>query len=428
MSKKIKDVDKYLSTLKELSDTGDRDAKHKYGVLLYEGEIVPQNKPEAAKLFKEIADSVKPHNPIYMKNSVIPLTYDNQYDASKSQYMLAQMLLNGDGIPMDKESSEHYAVAAAKRNHPDAIKMVGDLRAKGFSAIDKEEAEAAYITAINKGSMKGYEGLGDMYNRNSFFYFRESKAHEKAFGYYNEGSINGDGACSRKMAYMLMNGRGVDQDIPRAIKLYEKAVSQGDKLSAEILGDMHLHGNNVPESAEMAAKWYSQSDAPTALTKLASIHYGNQNKPEAAKCFEKAGNNGQVESKFAFAVMMDKGDGIEMNKKQAAIEYKELADDGHISSQYNLAILKLKGQGVETNKSEAANLFQTASSAGHMKARYKLGVMLINGDGIKKDKDNGFLLIQSSAESGYGKAKEFMQSKKAKTIDKDSGKSAGMGY
>ena len=422
-------VDIGISLLTKSSDKGHRGSKYELGVLHYEGKVVPRDKPLSANFFKDASDRDKfpEKNGIGDEDFIIPML--NYHEKSDVNSRLAEMYLKGDGVEKSTKMCHHYGVTAAREGGGDGNRILGDLilEKNWHSPHSAYDASEQYQDGIRRGAIKCYGSLGDLYNRNAFHYFRSSKAHQNAFQLYSTGSDKGDGYCTRKMADMLMDGRGVEQNITKAIALYEKAVSQGDKLAGEILGDMYFHGNNVSQSVENAAKWYSQSDTPTAFNKLALIHYNGDNKPEAAKCFQESGKEGHIDSKFAFAVMLDKGDGIEINKKQAAIEYKELADVGHISSQYNLGMLKLKGQGLETNKVEAANLFQTASSAGHMKARYKLGAMLINGDGIKKDKDNGFLLIQSSAESGYSKAKDFMSSNKARQqINKNAGQSMEM--
>ena len=376
-------------------------------------------------------------------NSNIAIKTSKTFNPSKN-YELAEKHLNGDGVPVDFEEAEKYAQRAIRDLDPEGHKIMGDIIIKGPiiysdgprpspecppNALNIPLSREKYEDAIERGSVMAYESLGDMYAENCFLYFRVSKADQEALRLYKIGAENGVASCIRKIGDMHIRGQGVDMNIMQGVALYEQAIEQGDKKAAEKLGDMYYSGEVIPANIDKAMEAFAKSNSPAAIAKLGFIHYngenGEENKSEAAKCFDKAAKLGDTRSKFILALMLDKGDGINEDKQEAAKLYGELAKTGHTSSQYNLGLMLLSGDGVSLNKQEAANLFKSASDEGHNKAAYKLGVMMFDGDGIKQDKESGLKLIKDSAESGNKNAKDFMKKIDKQKSNDDKGHSLG---
>lgn len=77
----------------------------------------------------------------------------------------------------------------------------------------------------------------------------------------------------------------------------------------------------------------------------------------SVECIKSLADNGDVNSMFNYAMMLEKGNGIEVDLKAASKYYKMAADNGHLDSMYNYAQMLFNGTGISVDKKEAAKYY-----------------------------------------------------------------------
>lgn len=77
---------------------------------------------------------------------------------------------------------------------------------------------------------------------------------------------------------------------------------------------------------------------------------------------------------FAYAVMLYKGDGIDIDKKSAANYIKMAVDNGHKDAIFCYALMLHNGDGVEKNSVKARAYLEMAAKNGDKKA-----IAILNG-------------------------------------------------
>ena len=106
----------------------------------------------------------------------------------------------------------------------------------------------------------------------------------------------------------------------------------------------------------------------------------SRNLEKAAKWFEKAASQGNVEAQFAMGLMYSSDTfydryiekGANKDNKKAAEWYEKAAVQGHAGAMNNLAILYFYAKGVPFNKDKAIELWQKAADLGKEVAKENL--------------------------------------------------------
>ena len=117
-------------------------------------------------------------------------------------------------------------IAAANRGDPAAQNALGVKYANGEDGLPRDDTKAVewYQKSAQQGFAKGQTNLGDMY-----LYGRGglSKDPAVALSWYQKAALQDFPDAQYRLGYMYEKGIGADQDIPRAVKLYRSAASEG---------------------------------------------------------------------------------------------------------------------------------------------------------------------------------------------------------
>jgi len=91
---------------------------------------------------------------------------------------------------------------------------------------------------------------------------------------------------------------------------------------------------------------------------------------EAARWYERAAVQGQVEAQFNLGVLYEDGSGVATSHVRAAYWYRLAAYQGHAVAQNNLGILYANGRGVPQDGVTAYAWYDVAAGNGNAKARF----------------------------------------------------------
>ena len=136
-------------------------------------------------------------------------------------------------------------------------------------------------------------------------------------------------------------GRGVPQDVARALKLYEAAAAQGHAKAQFNLGVIYRQG---------------------------------------------------------------KGQSSEQNLERAIELYRSAAESGFVSAQFNLGVLYAQGIGVPQDYAEAFRWYYQAAEQDFANAQNNIGDCYENGNGVKQDYGEAIRWYLKAAEKGISVA------------------------
>ena len=204
---------------------------------------------------------------------------------SESQFKLASLYAQGQGIKRNMRTSVNWLQAAADQGHLEAQYNLASAFQHGNGVkIDLEAALNWYLVSAKNGFAKS----------------------------------------QRNLAHMFETGTGVDVDLNSAYLWFLRSAEQGISASQLKVGLMLLEGKGTNPDEEKAVTWIRQSaesgnaDAQFAL---GSILEG-EDPDESVSLYEKAIDQDHVYAMYNLAVFLSK-DGSELQEFQRA---SELAD------------------------------------------------------------------------------------------------------
>ena len=321
-----------------------------------------------------------------------------------TQYNLASMYDNGQGVPRDKAEAARWYRAAAEQGDVDAQFNLGSMYDYGEGvAQDYGEAVRWYRAAAEQGLADAQFSLGVMYD------YGEGVALDdvEAVKWYRAAADQNDADAQFNLALMYDYGEGVTLDDSEAIAWYRRAGDQGHANAQFNLAVMYDDGEGVPEDDSQAAQWYQRAadqNHAKAQFRLALMYdYGEGvtlDDSRAVELYRQAAEQEVVESQFNLAVMYDTGEGAAEDKSAAAKWYLRAANQDHAAAQFSLAIMYDTGDGVAQDDAEAVRWYLAAAQQDHSGAQYNLALMYDYGEGVALDDVEAVMWYRRSAELG----------------------------
>ena len=203
-------------------------------------------------------------------------------------------------------------------------------------------------------------------------------------------------------------GRGVEQDLTEAVRLYRLAAEQDSAEGQTSLGVMYEYGIGVDQSVTEAVRWYrlagEQGHARGQKNLGTMYEFGKgvqRSLTEATRWYRLAAEQGYAEGQTSLGVMYENGAGIEQNFTEAVRWYRLAAEQGHARGQKNLGLMYESGRGVAQSLAEAVRWYQLAAEQGYAKAQKNLGTMYEFGRGIEQNFTEAVRLYRLAAEQGH---------------------------
>ena len=167
------------------------------------------------------------------------------------------------------------------------------------------------------------------------------------------------------------------------------AVEEGHALSVLNMARMLLKGRGVKQDVKKAIEYF----------KILA------NEPECSKI--------QLDAQFSLGLIHQNGEGVEKDFKTAFDYYTKAADQGHVEAQTSLGELYHEGEGVEQDYQAAFSWWTKAADQGNANAQYYLGCMYHNGEGTEKDDDAAIEMLLKAADQGHKESLKILERSKA---------------
>ncbi|KAK8836822.1 hypothetical protein M9Y10_037346 [Tritrichomonas musculus] len=297
----------------------------------------------------------------------------------------------------NKEEAFKYYKMAVDKGNTSAMNIYAIMLYKGEGCeSNKEEAINTYKEAIKKGNISSITTFADIL-------YKDDNKPEAAY-YFKMAADQGDDEAMFKYANMLRKGDGISFSKGRAVKYYKKAIDKGNIKAIETYAKMLEIGDCVPENKEESLYYYKLANEAT-VGKLSKTRNKDNNKAgsekeEEASSLKSLADEGDVNAMFNYAVLVEKGDGIDANKEEAIKYYKMAIEKGDASAMNNYANMLYNGDGIDTNKEEAFKYYKMAVDKGDASAMNNYANMLYKGECVEANKEEAFKYYKMAINNG----------------------------
>ncbi len=157
---------------------------------------------------------------------------------------------------------------------------------------------------------------------------------------FEQAADKGHAPSQYELGLILKTGRKpVEQDLPRARRLMQKAAEQGNPgalYEAAQMADRGLGGDKNCKDAEKWARKAAEKGSPEAAQLTGELNLkgcdGNKNPAEAARWLRKAADKGSRDAAFSLGVLYFNGDGVSKDTGEARRWLEAAATKGHPSA------------------------------------------------------------------------------------------------
>ncbi|WP_447888963.1 tetratricopeptide repeat protein [Serratia fonticola] len=169
----------------------------------------------------------------------------------QAQYLLGRRYLEAKGVERDHEKGYFWIKKAAEKNNADAQY---DIASDYENQRDINNALIWYKKSAHNGNTTAMFSLGALYRAGMYGIAEDN---QEAFKWFNMAAEKGDSSAQGRIAYLYLNGYGVQRNIPLALELFEKSANNGSPDSAEYLSLLYVRGEGIgiKPDEKIAEKW-----------------------------------------------------------------------------------------------------------------------------------------------------------------------------
>jgi len=193
----------------------------------------------------------------------------------------------------------------------------------------------------------------------------------EAARWFRQAALQGNVEAQFHLASLVARGaKGLKQDLPTALKLYQDAAGKGHALAMNALGKAYQQGKGAEADLAKAAEWYAKAadlrlaDAENNLGMLYLEGKGvNRDLTRAFRLFENAAAQDDPWGLNNLGGMYEMGWGTTANAARALELYRQSLAQGNDKAQENIARLEAKS-GTEANSAPTVPAVPAAQPAG----------------------------------------------------------------
>ncbi len=328
----------------------------------------------------------------------------------------ANMLVRGDGVARDVEKAEalnrqclQIAPNHFRAHHNLAViceEKLTAARAKHDSAAADEfrrEMLEHYEKAFQLKFSYAARNLGNLYYDGKLI----TQDFRRAYSYYEKAAEWGMQGMQFKIGHMHEFGQGVPVTHAEAAYHYRLAALEGNVDATKILIDFYVEGKGVAQDLDRALYWISilarQRD-PRTVTRLGDEYIRNRKYEIALKLFTALGEIDDVTIRGTadqrLSVLYSRGWGTEKDLPLAKKYRGKALKEGNLPAMHDTAMELL----ADGKKKAGIELLEKAVSRGLADSQFQLGSMYLHGDGVPKDARRAAKLFNDSADRGFADA------------------------
>lgn len=270
--------------------------------------------------------------------------------------------------------------------------QIGNLYAAGkVVPLDAPRAVAYYARAASNGLAPALALLGNVYNGGLGTIADDPSVAKR---YYTQAVAAQDNTARVQLALMLLSGKKIPADVPRAIGLLNDAAATGDVWSATVLAGLYTDGKQVPADGKKATALLApliDKHVSAAMTALGDV-YAKGPTPirvdaaRARELFEQAAALGDIGAKSRLGTILTSDGALPDQVARGLTLLQDVADAGDGWTQIQIGNLYAAGKVVPLDGQKALDYYGHAAKAGLAPALALMGNVYKTGLGsIAKD-------------------------------------------
>ncbi len=240
---------------------------------------------------------------------------------------------------------------------------------------------------------------------------------------------SGDATAEIKLGKAYEDGNGVPQSDNLAVKWYRVAAEQGNSTAQNSLGLMFRLGRGVEQDKLEAVSWYKKAakqENSNAMFNLGAAYYNgdgvtsneltayawfllaqnlhNQSAIDAVKHMKEEAGILEPDALEKIGDMYQKGDDLPRSSAKAIDWYRRAAPNGSARLQMKLAILLSDDPDATAHYAEVHSLCEAAAKLKFAPGAYCMGELYDHGLGVERDLPKAANWFTEAATSGHAAA------------------------
>lgn len=189
----------------------------------------------------------------------------------------------------------------------------------------------------------------------------------------------------------------------------------GDAQAQNLLGQMYVLGQSVPQDYVQAIAWFRQSAKQNhagAQTNLGWMYRNGkgvaQSDTEALVLYRRAAEQGDANGQHNLGMMYQYGNGVAKDYTVASEWYQKAAKQGHGEAAQRLRMMTMAGL-VRHDNTETLAWYRKLAEQGNAQAQINLGVMYAKGSGVPQDYVQAYKWLRLASANGDKDADEKLE-------------------
>ena len=391
---------------KKASDGGHQEAMFTMAMFNYNGELVPTNKAESARLLSLVDSKALPMASEVLGRMMIVgdgvikdiskglslLETAAGFGRAQSAAMIGRIYLAGEVISKDTRKAQEWLIKAGELGDARSMAKAGLMVRQANDENSMARGQGMIFAALSNNIDAAYseivshvteEVVSRLEERNPGLKTNDSLRLRRLNGTLVQGTVQE----VRSNGVAMATGSGlvsvgfIEMDVTsrtRCDPLFRELLARSI-ITEKVLGLM--------AGFEPSKKKASAQDVAGTLKLLKSM-----------------ASDGLAEAQAWLGLAL-----LEDRKTEEGLGWlKKSAEGGSLEGQYALGQAYVKGLGLPGDKQEAFRLFSLAADQGHTEAMLEAGRMLMAGDGCERNAADGLDLIRHSADALESQAILFM--------------------
>ena len=189
-----------------------------------------------------VLSSLKAEDDLSLKDLIFKATHGTPHE----QLSLAYNYRDGKGIAQDYDEAMRWAHLAAESGNADALDFIGWMYFRGLGVKQNSTTAFGYFKAASQDSKAGAWNLGQCY----FGGQGVEQDIPKALEIWEKAADKGHGRAASTAAMVYLTGEGVVQDLAVAKRLASRAAELSDPLGLVLRGEIHFQAGEFEQARE----------------------------------------------------------------------------------------------------------------------------------------------------------------------------------
>ncbi len=182
------------------------------------------------------------------------------------------------------------------------------------------------------------------------------------------------------------------QDYTTAFKELNPLAKEGNPDAMNMVGQMYENGWGVDKDVAKARRFYNRGASLGHMGSVNSLRaLKDQEYKVELETVQPAAEAGDASAQNRLGEMAEFGYGMERNPDLAIQWYLKAADQGLVAAQHNIGRSYNFGTGVQQDFAEAERWYRKAAEQGHTEAMFFLGTLYSNEHGSHADRNTNIL-------------------------------------